>query len=218
VPAYNEEERISTVLAAIKQASLIDQIVVVNDGSTDRTYEVAASDPAVTAVSLTCNVGKGGAMCAGAAAANADVLLFLDADLIGLKPEQVDSIIRPVASGEADMAVGVFRAGRRSTTWAQILVPYISGQRAIRKDIFLSIPDLRKVRSGVEVAITKYFKLMRMPVTTVVITGVTHAMKEEKIGLARGFAARLRMYYEIGKVMTNGRAIVDAARSSKKKP
>lgn len=217
MPAYNEEERISTVLAAIKQANLVDQIVVVNDGSTDRTYEVAASDPAVTAVNLSRNVGKGGAMCAGAAAANADVLLFLDADLIGLKPEQVDGIVRPVAMGETDMAVGVFRAGRRSTTWAQILVPYISGQRAIRKDIFLSIPDLRKVRSGVEAAITKYFKIMRMPVKTVAITGVTHAMKEEKIGLARGFAARMRMYYEIGKVMTNGRAIVEAARKARKR-
>ncbi|MDO8587698.1 MAG: glycosyltransferase family 2 protein [Armatimonadota bacterium] len=214
VPAYNEEHRVSTVLAAIKQARLVDEIIVVNDGSTDGTCRVASSDPAVTVLDLAANIGKGGAMCSGAAASDADVLLFLDADLIGLKPEQIDDLVRPVVTGEADMAVGVFRAGRKMTDWAQILVPYISGQRALRREVFVSIPELRKVRSGVEVAITKYFRVTGLEVKHVVLSGVTHSMKEEKIGLVRGFGARLKMYYEIGRVVTNGHAIVKAARQA----
>ena len=215
VPAYNEENRIATVLAAIKGAKLVDEIVVVNDGSTDGTYKVVSSDPAVTAVSLNCNLGKGGAMCAGAAATDADVLLFLDADLIGLKSEQIDELIAPVVTGEADMAIGVFRAGRSLTDWAQILVPYISGQRVLHRDVFVSIPGLRHVRSGVEVAITKYYNVTGLIVKNVVLAGVTHSMKEEKIGLVRGFAARLKMYYEISRVLSNGHSIVHAARQAR---
>ncbi|MDO8683181.1 MAG: glycosyltransferase [Armatimonadota bacterium] len=215
VPAYNEEQRIAVVLAAIKQAKLVYQIVVVSDGSADKTYEVAASAPGVQAIRLERNVGKGGAMRAGAAAADADILLFLDADLIGLKPGQIDDLIRPVLSGDVDMAVGVFRAGRSMTDLAQILVPYISGQRVMLRDTFLSIPEIEGVRSGVEVAITKYCKFRGMTVKNVVLAGVTHSMKEEKIGLIHGFAARLRMYYDIGRVMTNGHAIVNAAKQAK---
>jgi glycosyltransferase involved in cell wall biosynthesis len=215
VPAYNEENRIATVLAAIKGASLVDEIVVVNDGSTDSTYEVISSDPAIKAMSLDRNTGKGGAMCAGAAATDADVILFLDADLIGLRSEQIDELLTPVVTGEADMAIGVFRAGRSVTDWAQILVPYISGQRVLHRDVFLSIPGLRDVRSGVEVAITKYYRVTGLVVKNVVLAGVTHSMKEEKIGLVRGFAARLKMYYEIGRVLNNGHSIVSAARQAK---
>jgi polyisoprenyl-phosphate glycosyltransferase len=215
VPAYNEENRIRNVIAAVKGAELVDEIVVVNDGSTDSTYQVISSDPAVTALNLSANLGKGGAMCAGASATDADILLFLDADLFGLTSQQVDDLVRPVAMGDADMAIGVFRAGRTRTDWAQLLVPYISGQRVLRRDVFLSIPGLRKVRSGIEVAITKYYKVTGLVVQNVVLEGVTHSMKEEKIGVVRGFAARMRMYYEIGRVLSNGHAIVNAARQAK---
>lgn len=65
VPAFNEMERISAVLDAIKSAKLVDEIVVVSDGSTDGTYELVSVDPDVKAVQLETNRGKGGAMRAG---------------------------------------------------------------------------------------------------------------------------------------------------------
>src|SRR5437762_4238125 len=51
-------------------------------------------------------------MTAGAEAADAEVLVFLDADLIGLKPEHVDALAMPVIEGAAKMAVGRFSGGR----------------------------------------------------------------------------------------------------------
>lgn len=215
VPAYNEEQRIAAVLEAIERADLVDEIVVVSDGSTDRTYEVAAANPRVRALRLEANGGKAGAMCAGAAATEADVLLFLDADLIKLKPEHVNALVGPVLNGDTDMSVGVFRGGRSVTDWAQILVPYISGQRALRRDVFVAIPELNALRSGVEMAITKYFNVTGLKVKSVILSGVTHPMKEEKIGLIHGFTARMRMYYDISRVMTNGKAIVAAARQAR---
>lgn len=205
VPAYNEIDRISLVLDAIKAAKLVDEIVVVSDGSTDGTYELASSDPAVTAIQLAVNQGKGGAMRAGAESTDADILLFLDADLVGMDGEKVDALVRPLVDGSADMAIGIFKGGRGVTDIAQFLAPFISGQRAMRRDTFIDIPSLEAVRSGVETAITKYFHSHKLQVSKVTLVGCTHCMKEEKLGLLRGFAGRMKMYYDIGKILLDAR-------------
>jgi len=205
VPAYNERDRVSVVLDAIKDAELVDEIVVVSDGSTDGTFELVSADPAVRAVRLDVNRGKGGAMRAGAESTDADVVLFLDADLIGMDGDKVDAIVRPVAEERADMAIGVFKHGRGATDLAQFLTPYISGQRAMRREVFLAIPRIDRVRSGVETAITRYFRAHGLRVERVTLTGCTHHMKEEKLGLVLGFASRLRMYADIGKIILDGR-------------
>ena len=205
VPAYNEVKRISSVLDAIKGAKLVDEIVVVSDGSTDGTYELVAADPAVTAIRLEANHGKGGAMRAGAQSTDADVVLFLDADLTGMDGEKVDMIVAPLVEETADMAIGIFRSGRGVTDLAQFLAPYISGQRAMRREVFIGIRGLETARSGVETAITKYFRSRKLRVRRVTLKGCTHFMKEEKLGFARGFAGRMRMYYDIGKIILDGR-------------
>lgn len=208
VPAYNEATRIERVLGVLTQCPALHEIIVVNDGSLDDTATVALQfaqrqktpeAPAVRVINLPVNRGKGGAMFAGATATDADVIIFFDADLIGLKPEHVERILKPVLEGEAAMSIGVFRGGRLSTDMAQILVPYISGQRALLRDLFTEIPGIERTRSGVEIALTLHFRRNRYPVAMVTVEGVTHTMKEEKLGWARGVWARAKMYAEIGK-------------------
>lgn len=205
VPAYNEVDRISTVLEAIKSAKLVDEIVVVSDGSTDGTCELVSADPDVRLVDLRTNRGKGGAMRAGAENTDAEVVLFLDADLTGMDGEKVDMIVEPVVDGSADMAIGIFKSGRGATDLAQVIAPYISGQRAMRREVFISIPKLETARSGVETAITKFFRRRKLRVRRVTLHGCTHFMKEEKLGFLKGVAWRMRMYYDIGKIMLDGR-------------
>ena len=204
VPAFNERDRIEVVLEAIRNARTVDEILVVNDGSTDGTYELVASQPDIKAVNLTTNRGKGHAMRAGAENTDAQVLLFLDADLRGLAGDQVDAIVRPVVKRQADMAIGIFKDGRGVTDVAQFLAPYISGQRALHREAFLGIPCLSQLRSGVETAITKYYRARRLTVERVELSGCTHAMKEEKLGVLKGIPARARMYYDIGKILLDG--------------
>lgn len=206
VPAYNEKDRISAVIEAIKAAELVDEIVVVSDGSTDGTYELVAADSAIKAVKLEPNRGKGGAMRAGAESTDAEVILFLDADLIGMTGEKVDEIVKPVAEDAADMSIGIFRDGRGATDLAQLVAPYISGQRAMPRELFLNIPNLDQVRSGVETAITKYFRSHGLRVRRVTLSGCSHHMKEEKLGFARGFVRRMIMYFDITKILLDGRA------------
>ena len=136
-------------------------------------------------------------MLAGAQATDADVVVFLDADLIHLTPALVADLVRPVAEGGKMMALGVFRGGRGATTLAQILAPNISGQRAIRRDVFLQVPRLTEAGYGVELAITSYVLGEGLPIARVILQDVTHPMKEEKLGIWRGAAARVRMYWQM---------------------
>src|SRR5688572_3994532 len=112
IPAYNEEMRIASVLRAALGCRLADEIIVVSDASFDRTAEIARSFRGVKVIELPLNAGKGGAMAVGAKSTRADVLAFIDADLIGLRSEHIDGIILPVMKGQADMCIGVFRGGK----------------------------------------------------------------------------------------------------------
>ena len=202
VPAFNEARRVGAVLDALDGAERVSQIVVVDDGSGDDTHAVAQAHSAaktgkLRALRLDANRGKGAAMRAGAEATDAPILVFFDADLIGLTPTHVNALVAPVAANRAVMALGVFRHGRGVTDLAQFLVPNISGQRAIRRDVFLAIPCLTKSGFGVELAITHHVQDEGLPIERVVLEGVTHPMKEEKLGLLRGARDRFRMYRQM---------------------
>lgn len=197
VPAYNEEQRILHVLLAVAEASLVTEVIVVSDGSRDRTAEVAAKMPGVTVIELPFNLGKGGAMAAGVASTKANVIAFVDADLLGLTGAHIDRIIRPVLEGECDMCVGIFRGGKVWSDVGHKISPFLSGQRALRRDLFEAVPYMAELRMGVEVALTKAAKRRKARVRRVVIPGVSNTHKEEKFGLVKGTAERMKMYTEI---------------------
>lgn len=203
VPAYNEGARIGRVLEVLQRVSEIDEVIVVSDGSEDNTVEVALQYK-VTVIALPCNVGKGGAMKIGSDYADADILLFLDADLVGLQERHLKALLAPVLTDEADMTVGIFGNGRKVTDFAQKVAPFLSGQRAVKKQVFNGIDQLDATRYGVEVALTRYAENSGIRVREVILPDLTHVMKEEKLGLIRGFCARLKMYWEIVKSVKIG--------------
>lgn len=205
IPAYNEEQRIGNVLRAVARCKFADEILVVNDGSEDRTSQLVRAHPNVKLVDLPFNTGKGGAMAAGAAATNATILAFVDADLAGLRGEHLDAIIRPLLERRCEMCIGVFRGGKFWSDSAQRIAPYISGQRAMRREILESIPFLGDLRMGVEVTINTYAKRSKARILRVVLRGVSNTFKEQKMGLMKGAAARAKMYAEIGRAMVRMR-------------
>ena len=207
IPAYNEESTIGSVVTACRLVPEISEIIVVSDGSTDETATLAR-EAAATVIEHMENRGKAAAMKSGFDATTAPVLLFLDADLIGLSADHLRHLLHPVLSGEADMSVGVFGDGRVATDLAQLVAPYLSGQRAVRRevvaDLFQEERGADQARFGIEVALTKYVKQHGCRVVEVVLEEMSHRMKEEKLGLVKGTAARLKMYYEILKYVQKG--------------
>lgn len=201
VPAYNEEVRIATVLRAICGSKLASEIIVVSDGSTDRTAEAARKVKGVRVVDLPYNVGKGGAMAAGVSSTKARIVAFVDADLGGLLPEHVDQIIQPILDKQCDMCVGIFRGGKVWSDTAQRISPYLSGQRAMNRELFEAIPYISELRMGVEVALNSAARRRKARVVRVVLRGVSNCHKEQKLGLMKGLKARGLMYKEITEAM-----------------
>lgn len=196
IPSFNEEKTLGGVLSVLVNVPAIDEIVVVNDGSSDHTAEVAGEYP-VTLVNLEVNRGKGGAIKAGLDRSQADVFLFLDADLVGLRPAHVEQLLDPVVSGKVAMSVGLFEKGRIATDLAQKVAPHLSGQRAVRRELLEKVDGLDISRFGVEVAIKRIVERHHFPVAEVYLPYLTHVTKEEKLGFIKGFAARMKMYWEI---------------------
>lgn len=195
VPAYNEATTVGAVVKVALAAGL-GSVLVVDDGSTDDTAD-AANLAGAGVVRLGVNRGKGGALQAGALAAEEDVVVLLDADLVGLTPKHVRDLAGPVIAGEVDMTRGIFTGGRWRTSMAQRVTPQLSGQRALKRRDLLAVPGLGSSRYGVEVAITRHAIRDNWRFVDVPLPGVSQVMKEEKRGFWRGIAVRARMYGNI---------------------
>ncbi len=197
IPAYNEANTIGAVLEALIESSLVDEIIVVSDGSEDGTVQAAAAFEQVMVIDLMENRGKGGAVKAGLDRCEAAVLLILDADLIGLTKAHIESLLNPVLKGEALMSVGIFEKGRVVTDFAQKMAPFLSGQRALKRDLLENISNLDLSRFGIEVALHSYVEDNELTTEIVQLPDLSHVMKEEKLGLLKGISARAKMYWEI---------------------
>jgi len=109
IPVLNEERSLPRVLADIP--AWVDRVIVVDNGSTDDTAQVAKRHGA-TVVRESVR-GYGAACLRGiAVAADADILVFLDGDYSDF-PEQMDRLVEPIAAGRADMVIGSRTLGRR---------------------------------------------------------------------------------------------------------
>lgn len=155
IPAYQEAERIVATVTAACLLPGVTRVLVIDDGSTDGTAELAEGAGAEV-LRMSQNGGKGAAMRAGLAAcpgADDDIFLLLDADL-GETAVQADRLLSPVLNGEADLTIARFpRAGKagfglvkglaRTGTWLftrRWLQAPISGQRACRRWVLEAAP------------------------------------------------------------------------------
>jgi hypothetical protein len=108
IPAFNEEKTIGGVLEEVREACPGFDILVVNDGSTDKTGEIARKAAGVRVIHLPVNLGIGGAVQTGflyAREKGYDVAVQVDADGQH-KPAEVPGLFEPIERGEADMVIG----------------------------------------------------------------------------------------------------------------
>ncbi|MBI4744412.1 MAG: glycosyltransferase family 2 protein [Actinobacteria bacterium] len=198
IPALNEEERIESVLDIVTNLSLIDEVIVVDDGSIDNTSEIVKKNPRVKLISHSENKGKGGAIATGINSTNAEILVFIDADLIGLTEEHLRDLIEPVLEDKnLMMTIGKFESGRLRTDLAQKISPFLSGQRVIRREFLNGIGNFESSGFGVEIYFTKHAKDLRLKTKEIRLSNISHVMKEEKLGFKDGVIARLNMYKDI---------------------
>jgi glycosyltransferase involved in cell wall biosynthesis len=194
VPAYNEASRIGAVLKPLVDCRFVDEVIVVDDGSSDGTAEAAKKYP-VQVIRLGVNCGKAKALDEGVARARNDVLLFLDADLVGLTTEHVERFIGLYEHSGIDMVVGVFANGRKNTDFAQKFNPYASGQRMLTKKLWQRAKaSVDEMNYGIEFALSRLAVKEGWSTEKIKLEGVTHVLKEEKRGFSDGMRERIRMY------------------------
>jgi len=203
IPAYNEAQNIARVLEVVKEIKWLDETIVVDDCSADSTSEVAKKYP-VKLIRHQTNQGKGGAMATGVQASKHDLLLFLDADLIGLTENHLLNILSPIVYYKvADLSLGVFSLDEFTTTnFANRVFPSITGQRAIRKKSLPNLEKVAKTRYGVDLFISHHIPKSRRAV--VKLKGLTQVVKEKKNDdIVAGLKLRFKMYKEILKLISD---------------
>jgi glucosyl-3-phosphoglycerate synthase len=163
LPARNEARTVGAIVRSVLADAgpgLVDEIVVVDSASTDETAEIAtrAGARVVTAAAA----GKGEAMWQGVAATDADLIVFIDADLERFDPRFVPSLLGPLVAGEgvalvkgaydrrteADVTVGGGRVTELTARpllaafWPELgrIVQPLGGEYAARRDLLEQLP------------------------------------------------------------------------------
>lgn len=196
IAAYNEQDTIATVVRAVEGHPLVDEIIVVDDGSSDAT-SARAKETSARVITLEHNEGKAGAMNAGVRTARNETILFLDADILGLTHEIITLTVTPVLTGKCGMFVAI-RA--RRTYWMNRLlyfIPVLGGERALTKDIWRNVPRIYRKGFQIEIALNYYTKKSGRKMAFGVMPGLSQVIKEKKRGFWLGLWQRIKMCAEV---------------------
>ena len=125
IPAYNEEATVAKVVSVARKLSYVDEVIVVDDGSTDRTVE-EAENAGATVISHIMNEGKGSAIKTGFKYSHGNIVAFIDADVSNFTSEKIDKIIRPILEDRTDITKTKFarESGRVTELTAKPLLGF----------------------------------------------------------------------------------------------
>ncbi len=151
VPAYNEEEWVGNTVKALQKIPYISEIIVVDDGSQDRTA-VEAWKAGALICRCNSNRGKSQALREGAGLARGEILAFVDADLEDTALE-FKLLIEAIINDEADMVIASLKSSRRVGLGLTRALAYwtiylatgmkmsspLSGQRVLKKDLWAKL-------------------------------------------------------------------------------
>ena len=178
---YNEEDTIKNVVTTVSDY-FFDEVIVINDGSTDKTDEILRGLTDLhnlKYISLSKNKGKGYAMATGVKNTIGDIITFIDADLSNLTEEHFSQLVTPIFNKEADMVLG--QPSETVVNYAVNPFKVLTGQRTVLKsDILPILENISTSRFGVETLINLYYKANRKKVKHISLNGLKHPTKFQK--------------------------------------
>jgi glycosyltransferase involved in cell wall biosynthesis len=194
VCAYNEEKRIIGVVESLANSKYIDEVVVVDDGSKDKTSDVVRKLK-IKKIKLFVkkkNEGKAKAMEDGVLKSKGKYILFFDADMVNVRSSDIRRLVLPVVNGDVDMTLSL----RKNSLFHFRLLKcdYISGERCLRRKFLIDFfkkyqPDRYSVESLMnKKVISDKLRILSVPVN------YYHIVKTKKEGFFRGQLNELKMF------------------------
>lgn len=195
IPAFNEEKTIYQIVKTASCGKRVEEVIVINDGSTDCTgYFASLAGGKV--INLFKRNGKGAAMDMGVSAARCEKICFLDADIEGLTEVSLDQIMEPVLS-EFDMFIALRDKKYKLINKALFFLPLIGGERALTKNLWNKIPGKYKKNFKAEIALNYYCLFYKKKIGCRFFPGLKQNIKEKKWGFFTGFWHRILMTGDI---------------------
>jgi glycosyltransferase involved in cell wall biosynthesis len=183
--AYNEGPRIAKVLSVVTQHPLIDEVIVVDDHSHDTTIEEVRKFNDVHIIKHKKNKGKAGSMLDGCSHARNEVVLFIDADLVGLIQENLTRLITPVLDGCVEMTMTICAyTGILGVVLGFIGHECLSGERVLKRTVAQKILDHASGYNA-EIEMNKYFLRHDLKFFVVPWPNVRPIRKKDKVGLGK---------------------------------
>jgi len=222
IPAYNEETSIESILTKVLDANCCDlqvEIIVVDDFSKDRTFEIASElvsrYPSMIVYKHSKNLGKGAALRTGFKKAKGDIVLIQDADL-EYDPKEYPKLLKPILESKADVVYGSrFRSEQETRVlyfWHRVanglltllsnmftnlnLTDMETGYKVFRKEILDKV-NLTENRFGIEPEITA--KISRIPNVRIYEVGISYFGRTYEEGKKIGIKDAFRAFYAIVK-------------------
>lgn len=185
IPAFNEEATVAQVVTVARKLTYVSEVIVVDDGSTDRTVEEAEKAGAVV-ISHETNQGKGAAIKTGFENSHGDVLAFIDADVSNFTSSKIDKMITPILEGKTDITKTKFarESGRVTELTAKPLLglffPELNYEQPLSGQFAGKRTALNKIKFekdyGVDVGIVLDADVHGMKILEVDIGEISHDM------------------------------------------
>lgn len=202
VCAYNEAKTILPILKILLAHPKVNQVLVVDDGSTDSTWKQITSltHAKLTPLRHPRNRGKGAAVATAAKHARSDILLFVDADLKNFHSVHIDLLLAPLDVDPHCMTIGLRKPQFPHEKLFSSLIKTFNGERAFsKKSILTLLPRIKKSGYGVEAIINLHFIRRRKPIYYIPLPNLVHITKGEKHPIYKFLADYLNEFAEVSK-------------------
>ncbi len=206
VCAFNEAARIRGVLEAVIGHPSVHEIIVVDDGSSDKTSSTVKTLPGVKLISYEYNRGKSYAFSRGAKVAKGELILMLDADLHGLTQSHITKLLEPVLNKKTDVALSLRKTGFYAVPFAHqfATVDYISGERVFPRTLIENHLDEISMLPGyaLEIFLNRLILDKKYRVEIVRWNKVVNPWKQGKWGFKTGFKRGMKMNKDMFAIVT----------------